>query len=128
MKHLMVVLSIAIAFIACKSSKAQTQQEQYFAREISQDSAALLIKYYEEDKGFKNAFGRGMFIPVKVIDALREEGLSGFSIYYGKHPSFITPVFLIHATKEAFQYKPSPVNTPPTRTYIVYYPCPTQCG
>lgn len=130
MKHLMLVFFIATAFVACKSTKAQTQDEQYFYREISQDSANILQRNYAEDKNFKNAFRDGMFIPIKVIDELRKtEGLTGFSIYYGKYPPYLTPVFLIYGTKDGkLEYKnAAPANPPATNTYIVYYPCPTQC-
>jgi hypothetical protein len=134
MKHLLVLLCTISLFAACKSQQIPDQypQEKYTFREISRDSAELFIKNFESSGAkFKETFRKGMNIPMKVINELQDaNGMGGIAIYYGRSPEFLSPVFILFQSQEVFQYKPG-LNydkSVATKTYVVYYPCPTQCA
>ncbi|MBZ5857036.1 hypothetical protein [Flavihumibacter profundi] len=133
MKQLFLAAFTLILLASCYSKKLTyvSTPENFQVREISDDSAKIYRKNYEDDPKFKADFRQGMYIPIKIIDAIRtEQGLNGIMIYYGKTPEFKSPVFLVSGTKDILNYKRSKDYSGPLgiTTYMVYYPCPTQCG
>lgn len=132
MKQFTIIIIGLFFLAACYPKKLtfSTAAENYTVREISSDSAEIYKKNYTDDPKFKIDFRQGMYIPMKIIDAIRtEQGLNGIMVYYGKSPEFKSPVFILTGTKEILNYKTSNVNQgPPAGTaYLVYFPCPTHC-
>jgi hypothetical protein len=133
MTRLLVFLCTISLFGACKAQQnpGSIRQEKYTFREISNDSARIYINNYKEaDQTFKQSFGEGMNIPMKVINELQQaNGMGSIAIYYGRTPEFAGPVFILFQATETMQYKKSPNYNGPyaAQIYLVYYPCPTQC-
>lgn len=133
MKNL-VLAGISLLLLASCYSKRLTRDEtieNFIVRPIPKDSADNYMANYENDPAFKQHFKRGMYIPMEIIDAIKtQQGLSGIMVYYGKSPEFRSPVFILFGTTDKLQYKPGRNYADPSadKTYLVYYPCPTQCG
>jgi hypothetical protein len=113
---------------ACYPKRLTTASfpENFTVREISKDSAEIYKKNYLDDPKFKIDFRQGMYIPVKIIDAIRtEEGINGIMVYYGKSPEYKSPVFILTGTKDILNYKSRNANSAPfaEKAYLVYYPC-----
>lgn len=133
MKNLLPVALCLLVLSSCYSKRLTSDQtiENFIVRPIPRDSADFYMTNYENAPAFKQHFKKGMFIPMEIIDAIRtQQGLSGIMVYYGKSPEFKSPVFILFGTTDKLQYKPSRnyANPPSDNTYLVYYPCPTQCG
>jgi hypothetical protein len=133
MKKLLVAGSLMMLLGACYTKKLTFVRtpENYQVRVISLDSAEIYKKNYTEHPRYKAAFKEGMFIPLKIIEALKtDQGITGISIYYGQSPEFLSPVFIITGTKENVNYKIQKNESGKfaTEAYLVYYPCPTHCG
>lgn len=133
MKKLLIIILGLFFLAACYPKKLtfSTDPENYTVREISNDSAEIYKKNYENDPKFKIDFRRGMYIPMKIIDAIRtEQGLNGLMVYYGKSPEFKSPVFILTGTKDILNYTTRIANSGlfAEKSYLVYYPCPTHCG
>ena len=116
---------------ACKSGKPLTipTDEKFIAIKITADQAAEFERAYEADQGFKAAFRKGMYLPGAVIDDLRKaEGVEGIAVYYGKHPDFASPVFILYASSTSPANQQKKTEGGGDTIYLVYYPCPTICG
>lgn len=132
MKQLLFLLFCAFILASCYNKKLtfQSDPENFTIREISIDSAMIYRNNYTNNPKFKAYFRQGMYIPVKIIDALRtEQGINGIMVYYGKTQEFKSPVFILTGTKEILNYKQRVANkgTYATTAFLVYYPCPTHC-
>ncbi|ULQ53108.1 hypothetical protein [Flavihumibacter fluvii] len=133
MKQLLIILTGTLLLAACYPKRLTTASfpENFTVREISKDSAEIYKKNYLDDPKFKIDFRQGMYIPVKIIDAIRtEEGINGIMVYYGKSPEYKSPVFILTGTKDILNYKSRSANSAPfaEKAYLVYYPCPTHCS
>ena len=128
MKYFMLYLFAGMILLAsCSSINKIVDEGKYQAVQISDSTASEYIRNYEKKPLFRGKFKRGMFIPNVVLDSLiRQEGISGISIYYGKHPEFKSPVFIIYGSRQQLNYKRSDAFA--DVIYMVYYPCPTICG
>ncbi len=131
MKQLTILLLGILLFASCKSTRVTIpDNEKYVAVQITAEQADEYERAYQGDPKFKANFRNGMYLPVDVIDQLRKtEGIKGFSIYYGKHPDYASPVFILYPTDisaENQQQKSAKSGVDPI--YLVYYPCPTMCG
>jgi hypothetical protein len=133
MKPILIAVFGIIFLASCypKRLTFASDPEAFTVREISKDSAEIYKKNYVDHPKFKIDFRQGMYIPMKIIDAIRtEQGLNGVMVYYGKSPEFKSPVFIVTGTKDILNYKTSNTNSGSfaETAYLVYYPCPTHCG
>ena len=127
MKQLVLILLAATLLASCYSKKLTdaSPQENFAVREITIAQADSLRNNYVNKPSLKKYFRRGMYLPVKVLDALRtEEGINGIMVYYGYTSEFKSPVFVLIGTKTILGYK----NQFADKAYMVYYPCPTHCN
>jgi hypothetical protein len=133
MKNLGLAAICLMLLASCYSKKLTRDEtvENFIVRAIPRDSADIYMANYEKEPAFKQHFKRGMYIPMEIIDAIKsQQGLNGIMVYYGKSPEFKSPVFILFGTTDKLQYRPSRNYASPAadNTYLVYYPCPTQCG
>lgn len=137
MKQIIYLLTGILLFAACKTVRIPKipPTETYVSTEITKEEADTYRKNYEEDKSFRLAFRNGMFLPFAELDQLRkQQGIDGLEVYYGKHPDYASPVFIIYGAmlpKEGTA--PAPSNKSAARSgtekiFLVYFPCPTICG
>lgn len=133
MNKIIILIFGAFLLTSCYSKKLtfRSDPENFTVREISLDSAKIYRENYTNDPKIKADFREGMYIPVKIIDAIRtEQGINGIMVYYGKSPEFKSPVFILTGTKDIFNYKRRDVykGRSAQTAYLVYFPCPTHCG
>ena len=132
MKQLIILILGLTLFVSCKSTRPITDQfpeEKYTAFEITREQAAEYEKAYQSDADFKKRFRDGMYLPVHIIDELRKQSnCQGFAVYYGKHPEFSSPVFIIYVTSTTESNRQAKASEGEGKVYLAYYPCPTLCG
>lgn len=128
MKQLLFLFTMVIFFAACSSNKplAITADEKFEAVKITSAEADTYRKNYEDKPSYKGNFRLGMMIPVSVIDSIRSgRQLEAIAVYFGKHPNFNSPVFIVYGAKSITGTQEAVATE---EIYMVYYPCPTNCG
>lgn len=131
MKQVVIILFCLFTLAACKSGKplAIPADEKFIAIKITSEQATEYERAYQADQSFKAAFRNGMYLPLSVIDDLRKsEGIEGIAVYYGKHPDYSSPVFILYSTSTTPTNQQKKADGSGDTIYLVYYPCPTICG
>ena len=126
MKQFIFFLSFVILLAACTSNKplAIPPDEKFEAKKITPAEASTYRQNYENQPSYKVNFRKGMMIPVSVIDSIRNgRNLEAIAVYFGKHPNFNSPVFIVYGAKSISTANPEESE----EVYMVYYPCPTNC-
>lgn len=132
MKNLFLLIACVLMLASCKSTRVPIipDGEKYTAFEISKEQAEEYERNYQQDPTIKKNFREGMYLPVSVIDELRKiTDFQGLAIYYGKHPDYSSPVFILYASKVSETTKQAKsTEGGGGKIFLVYYPCPTICG
>lgn len=127
MKQLLSLLAFVFFLAACSTNKplAIPPNEKFEAKKITAAEASDYRKNYENQPSYKVNFRKGMMIPVSVIDSIRSgRQLEAIAVYFGKHPDFSSPVFIVYGSKSIT----NATEEASEEVYMIYYPCPTNCG
>ncbi|GAO42952.1 hypothetical protein [Flavihumibacter petaseus] len=131
MKKLLLFLSVIVFLAACGPSKkilTDTTPEPFAFRKISADSAQIYRDNFVNDKSIRAKFKQGMMIPLEPLrDLMAQQGVTELHIFYGK-AEFKTPVFIIYGAEGTMKYKGATQDNATQTVYLVYYPCPPNCG